>query len=366
MFGNYMVTSLGAKAIVTSTNDVKPDEPNTRTESMAQDDGSLQVTMSGSTSEAKLEAGAKITVDGVTGTLKSVITVAPCPDAKGQFTATSKMVASVTTAGGRTGSNLTLEVTVTGQLDDDAKLVSYDTDTRTESADFANSKGQYVDQSVGWTTTGGQMGNYRSKINRTGGAVTEAFVNDQGKWGLLTAMMMQEKLLEAAKEGYESGRCVALDPTTEPSKRTGLKPSASAKIMAAPRSKVDGSPTGGTVTATLSGDTSVSPAGSKVPADATFDYVAPGEKDKSATVSLEARSKRGVAKADVSFNTKTTAYTASGKAGNITFSGTVADLAEPFTISGSGGASLTFSYIPATSRDAAGRCRTRATSAGSS
>jgi hypothetical protein len=139
---------------------------------------------------------------------------------------------------------------------------------------------------------------------------------------------------------------VTVKATTQPGKRTGLKPRASLQLTAAPRSKIDGAPTSGTVTATMHGSTSVNPSGSKVKADATFTVVAPGEKNKEATVSLEARSRRGVGKADVSVDTKAGSYTASGKAGNITFSGTVADLTEPFTIRGAGGAKLTFSYTP--------------------
>jgi hypothetical protein len=68
-------------------------------------------------------------------------------------------------------------------------------------------------------------------------------------------------------------------------------------------SKIDGKPVGGTVTATLAGDASVDPAGSPVPADATFAYVAPGEKDKKASVSLESRSKRGIGKTQIAFDT---------------------------------------------------------------
>ena len=66
---------------------------------------------------------------------------------------------------------------------------------------------------------------------------------------------------------------------------------------------------------------------------------------------MEARSRRGVAKADVAFDTKTRAYTASGGAANVTFSGTVPDLTQPFTIADAGDAALIFSYAP----DASGR-----------
>ncbi len=299
MFGNLMIAALAQDAAVSSTNDIPPGKPAAETKDMSDPasggEGAMKVT--GDAAKGSLDVGGTVTVGGVTGTLKTLITVAPCPDAKGQFTSTTTMTASVTSAGGSTGSNLTVEVTIKGQVDDDAQLVSYDVDTRTQSAEFANSKGMYADQTVGWTVGGSGWSDYRSKVNRTGGKVTDAFVAEQGRWGQLMAAATMDKAVEAAKKGWESGRCVVLEPTTSPGKRTGLKPSAAVTITAAPRSKIDGTAVGGTVMATLNGGSSVDPAGSKVPADATFAYVAPGEKDKSATVSFEARSKRGVAKA---------------------------------------------------------------------
>ncbi|MEI6362956.1 MAG: hypothetical protein WCP95_12570 [Actinomycetes bacterium] len=163
-------------------------------------------------------------------------------------------------------------------------------------------------------------------------------------------MMMQDKAVEAAKKGWQSGRCVKLDPTTQPGKRKGLAPSASVTITAPPRSKIDGTPTGGTVTAKLNGGTSVSPSGSKVPADATFTYVAPAEKDKTATVSLEARSKRGVAKAELNFDTKVGSYALKGSIatapGGTRITGQTCDVTKPFTAESSGDMIGTITFTP--------------------
>jgi hypothetical protein len=350
MFANYMAAALLQDAAVAQAKDVPTGtkaEPRGQDLSDPDSGGTGAIKATGDVKQSALEVGGEITVDGITGTLKTVITVAPCPDAKGQFTSTTTMTANVTSAGGSTGSNLTVEVAIKGQVDDDAQLVSYDVDSRTQSAKFENSKGQFLDATVGWTVSGKDWSNYRGKINRTGGAVTDAFVKDQSKWSLFTAIMMQDKAVEAAKKGWQSGRCVTLAPTTQPGKKTGLKPSASLTISASPRSKIDGGPVGGTVVAQLNGASSIDPAGSKVKADATFAYVAPGEKDKSATVSLEARSKRGVAKAEVVFDTKKGGYVATGGGPGISVSGSVPDLASPFTLHGKGtGFIVTFDYTP--------------------
>jgi hypothetical protein len=180
--------------------------------------------------------------------------------------------------------------------------------------------------------------------------VPESFSQQWANFGMLTQLMFTSKLLAGAKKAYESGRCVALVPTTSPDKRTGLEPSTTVTITAPPRSKIDGAPAGGTVTATLTGDTSVDPAGSKVKADATFTYVAPGEREKTASVALEARSKRGVAKASVDLDTKSGSYEVTGTMASApsgtTFTGTICGPEKPFTVQTTGDMVGTASFVP--------------------
>ena len=348
MFGNIMIGVMAQDAAITSIDSAPGGGQQDLPDRESGGKGSLKV--KGDLAKSQLEVGGEFTAQGVTGKLNTLISVSACPDAKGEFTSTTTMTASVSSAGGRTGSNLTIEVAIKGQVDDDAQLASYDVDARTQSAEFANSKGMYADQSVGWTVGGAGWSDYRTKVNRTGGKVTDAYMADQAKWGQFMAAMTMDKAIEAAKKGWESGRCVVLEPTTSPGKRTGLKPSAALTITAAPRSKIDGKATGGTVTATLNGGSSVDPAGSKVPADATFAYVAPGEKDKSATVSFEARSKRGVAKAQVGFDTKAGGYALNGSIptapGGTQITGATCDVTKPFTAESSGDMIGTITFTP--------------------
>jgi hypothetical protein len=355
MVGNVVVAALGAEAVTSSTNDTIPTAPVTRKPSGKDGPGRPTSTITATVDEASMVAESEDTVDGVTGRLRTVVTVNPCPDAKGRFTSTTTMTVAISGATGRTGANLTIDVEIEGQVDDDAHLVSFEVDTRTRSETSTAGTGPVVDQTVGWTDTDGKQHNYRAEIARTGANVPDGFISDQVKWGLMTAMMLQDKAVDAARTGWESGRCVSLKPTTTPARRTGLAPSATLALVAPPRSRVDGGPVGGTVTATMTGATSVDPSATEVPADATFTVMAPGTKNKRSTVALEARSKRGVARAKVVVDTKAGAYAANGRSGNIRFKGTVADLTEPFTIRGGGGARLTFSYTPS---DAGGRSGT--------
>lgn len=334
VFGNIMVVALGAEGAVVATNQLKAgtsDSAASRKD--GGDAGSASFTVSGSAEKAQLDSSVESTTAGVTGKLKTGIIIAPCPDPSGQFTATTTMSASVSKAGGTTGSTMTVDVTVTGQVDDDARVASVDVVTRIQSGQFESRKGQFVDISLSLSERAGVITG-DGRLNRSGGAVTDGFIDDQARLGAVLQALAQKRLVEAVQKGWESGRCVVLTPETVPAKRTGLPPTSTVTIAAAPRSTVDGTAVGGTVTATLSGDGSLDPSGSKVPADATFAYTAPAEMDRIGVVSLEARSKRGVAKADVTLDTKAGGYSVDqpyGASWGRIF-GVICSLDKPFTL----------------------------------
>ena len=152
--------------------------------------------------------------------------------------------------------------------------------------------------------------------------------------------LMAEDLLRGSssqKSPWESGRCIDLPVTSSPAKRTGLKPSIHFDLEAKPRVKSDGSSAGGTVTATLTGGSSLQPSGEKVKADAKYAYVGPEEKDKTASIAFESRSKRGVGKATLEFDTKALrAYHMEGGAGDFHGVGQVCDLEQQFFVEGGG------------------------------
>ena len=100
-----------------------------------------------------------------------------------------------------------------------------------------------------------------------------------------------------------------------------------------PRAKSDGSSAGGTVTATFTGGSSLQPSSEKVKADAKYGYIGPEEKEKTASVAFESRSKRGVGRATLEFDTKTSkSYRASGTAPSATFTGEICSLDQPFVV----------------------------------
>jgi hypothetical protein len=136
---------------------------------------------------------------------------------------------------------------------------------------------------------------------------------------------------------WENGRCIDLKVTSSPAKRSGSKPGAAFDLEAAPRVKGDGKPAGGTVTATLTGGTQLQPASGKVRADARYSYAAPGKKNEEASIAFESRSRRGVGRATLQFDTRVaSAYRVEGGADEFHGSGIACDLGQQFFIEGSG------------------------------
>ena len=285
--------------------------------------------ISASVEQSTVELEFKGTQDGVDVTFKASAVVHPCPKADGSFDIEIKV--DVRTAKGTAGNNVTVDVNVTGQVDDEAELVSTTVDARTQWADFDKGKGQYLD-----VTTHRKGDAFSIDVNRSAGSVTDGFVKMAILIGEMFAVMTTKQFVEAAKAAWQSGRCVRLDLTASPGP-TGLAPSATSKISANPRSKIDGAATGGKVTAKLSsGGASVEPSNTKVTADATFTYTAPDEKNESGTVDAESRSKRGVGKGSITLDTKAAAYQIVGGLDDFQVNQAVCDILAPFTLSDSG------------------------------
>ncbi len=351
LFASMMMASLAPGGLVAGSNDV---EPGGEPAHAVRDDSSgtdvSRMTQDATVDSAALDWTVETTAAGVTGKIRVAMKVNPCPGPDGTFTADATIAASSTSAGGRVGSNHTITISITAWVDDDARLAGYDVETTSEAAEFGSGNNVWAEVTDSETRTGGTITAYTRTPGRSAGNVPAGFADQWANLAMLTQMMVTGKILEAAQQGWESGRCVALDPTTSPAARSGLAPSTTVTISAAPRSKVDGGSVGGSVVGTLTGTESLDPAGSKVPADATFTYVAPGEAGQSASVALEARSRRGVARATLVLDTSPAAYDVSGSLaslpGGTTFSGTICRADQPFTVPTAGDMVGTASFTP--------------------
>jgi hypothetical protein len=291
----------------------------------------VTITSTGGTVTVTIELSTKIGNIDVRSKTQSVIN--PCPDPSGKVHAEGSSTLFVT---GPDGRGLAQDITVKDdmEVDDDAKLAS-----STYSYDLGYS-----------TTAAGGSTNAVAVSSGPDGVQVEnamgrgdSLASDAIKTGAFYAAWISDALEKAAAKGWSDGRCIKLDLTYSDGP-TGLDPDAKVTVTASPFAKSDGQPAGGTVKATLDGRASISPDGEKVRAVATFTYTAPHEKDDSGTVRFEARSKRGVGRAEVRFDTnRNKAFDIKGGAGDLGFSGRTCDISKPFTLSGTG---LTLSFTP--------------------
>jgi hypothetical protein len=185
------------------------------------------------------------------------------------------------------------------------------------------------------------------KINRVSSKIPPEMVTAYHQIGVKFGVWIAGTMTDLAKKAWESGKCVSLDPKTEPASTAGLAPSSKVSILAPPRSLLDGTSTRGSVTARLAGATSVAPADTKTPADATFTYVAPPELEQKATVALEARSRRGVGRAEVVFDTSRQRLEPVSDWGDFKLRGVICDTGKPFKFDAiADGNEVTLAFTP--------------------
>jgi hypothetical protein len=298
-FAGWLIGGLGMQAVVSGSNDVKQGqsvEPVTKKDTF--DGGTSEMTMTGSVASASLDWNLTSTQKGMTGSVHVKGKIDPCPDVNGMFTASVTLDTEGASDSGGASSNVA--IALTGLVDENAAILGYETTTNSRAKSGA--RGQVADITA--TTTygaGGVTAATRSANAASGGTADEG--QQWGNLGMMTETIVTKGIMDAIHSAIESGRCVQLNAPTTPAKTSALKPSTAVSIAAQPRSKVDGTPTGGTITGQLEGGASLDPSGTKVDADATFSYVAPDKEDERASVVLVSRSIRGVGKATIPFDT---------------------------------------------------------------
>ena len=271
---------------------------------------------------------------GLKGKVKTTVSLKTCPDAEGKVVAEFESNSSVAAGGASADSRVKSKVTAF--VDDDANLIDDKLDSQS-SAQQSTSGGAHVDANDDLSTVTGAAG---GKTNAMSGGATET----DGKMAQGMASMGRyaaRQAILAAQKAWQSGKCVKLEVRSDPAKRKGAKPNTAYTLFAEPRAISDGQPTGGTVKATLNGGNRLNPTG-KVKADAKFDYANPEQKEQSATIDFVARSKRGVGKATLEFDTRKGGYRIALDNGE---SITTCDITKPF--SGKIGAGMiTLNFTP--------------------
>ncbi|MBS0200945.1 MAG: hypothetical protein JSR70_10890 [Proteobacteria bacterium] len=239
--------------------------------------------------------------EGLKGKVTTRVKTVACPDASGKIEIEFESTSDLGSASGSAQTKVSSKLVQ--HLDDDANFIDDDMDSDVH-VEQTTGSGSHVDVSDGLSTSRGEAGSKVNGRNRNASNEDVELAQALAKLGRFAAM----QALDSAKKAIESGKCVKLDVRSDPAKRTGAKPNTAYTLFAEPRAKSDGAPTRGTVKATLSGEHMLNPRDKKVPADAQFDYQNPEKKDQSATIDFEARSKRGVGKASLQFDTKKGGY----------------------------------------------------------
>ena len=282
---------------------------------------------------------------GVNGKVKMKSKMDACPDENGKVTVEIEVDSQMSVQGKPgTGGSVHTQFKYERYLDDDAHLI----DTADGAASslhvrmggIENFESQFVD-----VTTGHKRGGEASFEHHAEGGLSIFRMDEVERiQKLLQATeLLQTLMAEAMLRGltggssWESGRCIDLKVTSDPAKRKGVRPSTAFDLEAKPRAKEGGATVGGTVTATLNGGASLQPASGKVEVDAKYGYTGPEKKDESASISFESRSKRGVGKATLEFDTKALrSYRMEGGAGDFHGVGQVCDLEQQFFVEGGG------------------------------
>jgi hypothetical protein len=289
------------------------------------------------------------TVDGAELKSRNVMDVQVCPAADGTFKGNARI--DVSMAKGDIGGRAEIDVQVVGTVDDDARLVTVEHEYRIQMSDHGAGMAWFADASSKFTvehgSTNPRLTSESGKINRVSSKIPPEMVSAYHEIGVKLGIMIAGRMTDLAKKAWESGKCVSLEPKTQPASTGGLVPSSKVSILAPPRSLLDGTPTRGSVTARLAGATSVAPADTKTPADATFTYVAPPELEQKATVALEARSRRGVGRAEVVFDTSRQRLEPISEWGDFKLRGVICDTGKPFKFDAvADGNEVTLAFTP--------------------
>jgi len=305
------------------------------------ENGSFEVTLG---NDGSVTQGMEFEVNesGVNGKVKVTSHMEACPDENGKVTIEVEVHSQMSVSGKPgTGGYVHTQMKYERYLDDDAHLMTSDdgsaSNLRVRMGGYENFQHQSLDITVGHERGGSPIYDAHGE---QGFSIFRMEEVARAKELLQATELLQTLMAEATLRGlggagapWEGGRCVDLKVTSSPAKRTGLRPSTAFDLEAIPRVKSGGAPAGGTVTATLNGGARLQPASGKVRADARYGYAGPEEKDETASIAFESRSKRGVGKATLDFDTKTpTSYRARGMTDGATFTGEICSLDKPFVV----------------------------------
>ncbi|PYT01989.1 MAG: hypothetical protein DMF63_03910 [Acidobacteria bacterium] len=279
------------------------------------DDGSVSTELTTKISMAifGLDANSKVKV---TGNM--------CPDSEGKVD-----LAIEQNSNGRAGSsgsviydkNLSAKIKVS--VNDDAEVAGMDVDFKQATRSTAGGRQVYVETRQSGHGTTGTYSEMKFDDARLERSSSQATADDSAlsRAGLTDAFRIAIGFLESAKGRWQGGGCVKIDATSPGTVAVNSSTQIPVKVM----HKFDGTEVPSKLTVELSGGASIDP--TLIPKTAgTLNYVAPGERGKSATIKLTANSRRGRATSDLTASTEGNSYRVNGSSQGAKFTGEICSL----------------------------------------
>jgi hypothetical protein len=263
----------------------------------------------------------------------AVTTAALCPDAAGKVNFTVKV-----SQGGHAGSGNNVaydresEVKISVTVGDDAEIVEADLLTQQGERSTAGGHQVYVETAADWHRV---SAGYWKLLGdpRMVRASSQANVSDLPMEirGISRSLVIADGALAAAKSHWQSGACIRIDAKAPDSIKAKTRSEIPVRVL----HKIEGGEVVAKVDVALTGGASISP---EVIAatPGTLTHVAPDQRRAKIEIKLTANSRRGRATELLKLSINEDQYSIDGGAGEFHGSGTVCDLASPFTVEGSG------------------------------
>ncbi len=302
-----------------------------------------------STFELELKTEAEKDGSKLVAELKGRVEGLDCPNAEGQVPMTAKLRLGGESGG--VGYTQEIEAFIRTTVDDDANITSTTIDFVQGTREITTGNDIYIETGFTYRETGGKAAsdwdNWRIVRHSQSAAADIAKTRSIVETGQNSALAMALTVVAMAENKWQNGGCVKIQAPSPGSVAVNSTTQIPVKVI----HKFEGTEVPSKLEAALSGGATVDPA--LIPKTAgTLTYVAPGETGKTATIKLNASSRRGRATLDLTATTGGNSYQIVGGLDDWKTNTKVCDIMKPFTLTGSygikmeltGGLSGTYSY----------------------
>jgi hypothetical protein len=264
-----------------------------------------------------------------------------CPDSKGEV----KVKYNFSMGGGANGGGssadwqITMQGSGTGHVNDDAVLTGMDLDLTSAMSKqvsvSAQSSGENAEVQSQLLMTDLDSKNPKTssssaKITAKSSGVTVEMAQSLLDVGTRVSLGFVYLALLQARDTWQDGYCleIQLDNASE---QNQVHPKEIKEFTARVHHKIEGGDIAAPIKPDFSGEKSLKPL-EKSMAPVHYTYEAPADPKKTATVKLESRSNRGIARKVITFTTQPIGYILKAKQGSFVFDNIICDPYHPFTL----------------------------------